>query len=325
MEEYTDNLKLFKENLSNAIKIKGVTRTEAIYYAISYLMNDGTINAEEINTHVKEDLKKIENNKIVKKNLFTIYAVSVLLREKKDVLRNLTIINNYYDILKEKAKKHKYIFTFTSIGLTIFQLIGEENSTKLLDEANSIFEIFKKDHKFLTNATDYPIAIIYAQKHLSPNNVEILFQKFKNNNFTSNKGLQTLCQLLALNEDLYIDITVNKISSYYNKLKERKLKISSENYLSLAVLDGLVEDNNVVVDLIEKIYLELKEIKNLKISGKQAMITAAIFLTFKTLSKKSKDNSFIDSLVFYNINRAINQRIAIMTIVTTIMTTVAII
>ncbi len=307
MEEYTDNLKLFKENLSNAVKIKGVTKAEVTYFAISYLMNDGILNAEEINTHIKEDLKKIEKNKMVKKSLFTTYSISVLLMEKKDVLKSLTIINNYYDILKEKAKKHKS--KFTSIGFTIFQLIGDESLAKLLDEANSIFEIFKKNHKFLINASDYPIAIIYAQRHLSPNNVEILFQKFKNNNFSSNNGLQTLCQLLALNENLDTDITVNKVSNYYNKLKERKLKISSENYLSLAVLDSLLEDNNVVVDLIEKKYLELKETKNLKISGKQAIITVAIFLTFKTLSKKSKDNSLIDLLVFYNLNRIIHQRI----------------
>ncbi len=308
MEEYTDNLEIFKENLSNAVKIKGVTIDEAIYHAVLYLMNDSTLNAEEINIHIKEDLEKIENNKRLYRSPFIMYFVSVLLMEKKDVLKGLTIINNCYDILKEKAKKYKY--NSVSIGFTIFQLIGEESPAKLLDEANSIFAVFKKNHKFLTNSSDYPIAVIYAQQHLSPNNVEILFQKFKNNNFSSNKGLQTLCQLLALNKNLDIDTTVNKITDYYSNLKERKLKISSYNYLLLAILDSLLEDKNVVLDLIEKICLELQETKNLKISDKEAVITVAIFLTFKTLSKKSKDNSFIDLLLFHKINHVISQAAA---------------
>ncbi|WP_175987767.1 DUF4003 family protein [Bacillus sp. Marseille-Q1617] len=128
---------------------------------------------------------------------------------------------------------------YTYISAMILVSAGEtaEDSSS---RAMEVYKRMRKKHFFLTGQSDYPLAMLLAQRtqdtDLLIDHIEYFYDKLNHSGFYKGNDLQTMSHILSLVEEVDSDELVSRCTEIFDKLKEEGIRPKSMYYPQIAML-----------------------------------------------------------------------------------------
>lgn len=268
------------------------------FAALTYMLN-------------KRDFKKdrIESiRKYIKKNtgMFSyyrgtqMYLLSYLLTSQFDnPEEKFDKMMKHHDKMRGAGFKNSLYLPIANYSLLI--TCEEEFVNARISKAMDIFEEMKKNHPWLTNGDDYPLAVLLANSdktvHSSIQNIEECYKLLNENGFSKGNGLQFLSHILSFSDENN-KVKTERCKEIYEKLKENKFRVYPSYYGALGFLTLLGDDSNTAVNQVMEIANYFKTDKKFKWLGKgtHILIASAIVSDVYIESKKEQKDLIQTSL-----------------------------
>lgn len=183
------------------------------------------------------------------------------------------LINNFEDpeeafdsliscskILKEN-KFGRDIYAVLSAMVILLSGIGEDALMNRMERARNIYNLFKKDHGFITSHDDYPMAFALAGLDISEESiasrVEDFYSRLAALNFKKGSELQRLSQILTA-ADCDINWAPQKCAGILDAFKEYKMPYYRMNYIQMGTLSLLKGSPGEIFQKVREVYEYLK-------------------------------------------------------------------
>ncbi|MGM0640727.1 MAG: DUF4003 family protein [Thermotogota bacterium] len=272
-----------------------------------YLTKDTTPDQQNI-----EDIQKKLKNET---SLFSHYRghmqyqISFLIDSlKTDPKETIQKIMNIEDTLANQGFKKSQYLTISS-----FILLDEENVEEKTKKSYKLYELMKKEHRFLTSRDDYPIAILLSLSNELESDLIKRMEYFYNNlsgkYFKKGNDLQFLSQILSIFQLAPMKENITKLNELFHNMKKNKLKIARRSYPLIGMLYFLYQNNlpQSINDILE-LFKEMNSMKGFKWS-KEYNTFLSMLLTITKQAKKI-DSSLIDTGVNLAIENIIQAQTA---------------
>lgn len=159
---------------------------------------------------------------------------------------------------------------YTAISSLVILLSGVENDRLklLLSRAGKIYELFKKQHMFLTSHDDYPMVFVLAGLEEDESSIASRVEEFYNRladcGFKKGNELQRLSQVLTA-AGVDIDSSVDRCSRILNSFTELKLPYYRINYIQMGALSLMEGDCSKIAEDVKEVFEYLKAHERSKI------------------------------------------------------------
>jgi hypothetical protein len=135
-------------------------------------------------------------------------------------------------------------------------LINEEGgSEEIASLAMEVYKKMRKKHFFLTGQSDYPLAMLLAQRTQDTDklidHIEYFYEKLNQSGFYKGNDLQTMSHILSLAEDVDPDELVTRCTEIFDRLKEEGIRPKSMFYPQIAMLAFLTDGRDHIVSVKE--------------------------------------------------------------------------
>src|SRR5699024_314881 len=129
---------------------------------------------------------------------------------------------------------------------------------EIISTTKNIYQGMKKEHPFLTSASDYPLATLLAYEQHSDivQKVEVIYDGLSKNGFRKGNDLQFASHVLALSRDETENTLISRSTQIFDQFKKMGIKPKSLYYPVMGMLALLPQD---MLDMqgIYKIYDQL--------------------------------------------------------------------
>jgi hypothetical protein len=135
-------------------------------------------------------------------------------------------------------------------------LINEEGgSDEIASLAMEVYKKMRKKHFFLTGQSDYPLAMLLAQRtqdiDMLIDHIEYFYEKLNQSGFYKGNDLQTMSHILSLVEEVDPDELVTRCTEIFDRLKEEGIRPKSMFYPQIAMLAFLTDGKDHIVSVKE--------------------------------------------------------------------------
>ena len=200
---------------------------------------------------------------------------------------------NTDDLLDKNGFKKSQYLTMSS-----FILMNQKNVEDKAKKSYKLYELMKKEHRFLTSRDDYPIAILLSLSNELESDLIKRMEFFYNNlpgkYFKKGNDLQFLSQILSIFQLAELKDNIVKLNELFHNMKKNKLKISRRSYPLIGIIYFLYQDNlpKAIEDILA-IFNEMNSMKGFKWS--KDYNTFLSMLAVITEKSKNIDSNLIDT------------------------------
>jgi len=206
------------------------------------------------------------------------------------------LLDIYNEFKNNKFKRGN--FTYIAASLVLMNSNSLEEAREIINEAKVIHDGMKKQHPFLTAQSDYPFATILALNSdldvdTTIERLDNFYFALTNNGFKKGNDLQVLSHILTLASDNNNDILLNRVIHVYDMLKTHGIKPKNKYYTVMGLL-AFLPIEDVEINVILDLYERLNSQKQFKWQKDLNIILAISFF----VSDKLENNQLIETNIF---------------------------
>ncbi|MBD1380741.1 DUF4003 family protein [Metabacillus arenae] len=210
-------------------------------------------------------------------------------------------INLYEQLVKGEFRRGTFTYIAALVMLT--EDDDDSNHQESIKRAHSVYNGMKEKHFFLTNASDYPLAVLLAELDGDVdqvmNHVEAFYDKLASAGFRKGNDLQFLSHILSMDKKTNADFLIEKCIQVFEEFRQGGKKIKNANYPEIGMLSLLEDGKNDIAPIrqladyldSEKLFKWYKDMNftvavNLVISDRiknTDLLETGIFTTMETL------------------------------------------
>lgn len=182
----------------------------------------------------------------------------------------------------EKRLKHQKI-KGTSMPMVAVALLSEPALTHRLVKAQEIYQLMKKEHKFLTGSDDHPMAVLLAKEERAPETLieqmEGYYDRLGKKRYHKGNMLQMMTHILTVlqPEDLRISL-LERCEGFLDEMKRQKVKWNDYFYPQIPLLVLNEQPIEEVVRYLNEYAKQLSVTKGFKWQGSMNTIIAAMLV-----------------------------------------------
>lgn len=176
------------------------------------------------------------------------------------------LLNIYNEFKNNKFKRGN--FTYIAASLVLMNTNSLEEAREIINEAKVLHDGMKKQHPFLTATSDYPFATILALNSdldvdITVERLDNFYFALANNGFKKGNDLQVLSHLLTLAADENDSVLLNRVIHVYDTIRKHGVK-PKNNYYTVMGLLAFLPTEEVEMDVILEVYEQLNKQKHFK-------------------------------------------------------------
>ncbi|MEL3972752.1 DUF4003 family protein [Rossellomorea oryzaecorticis] len=230
-----------------------VTDTRSLMMIASlYVMNNMDFDEdrlEEVADHIKKEVGFFTT---LHSHQRYIFAAMLYTRFQHPEEKVTDFIQTYKALVDEGFSMGAYTY------ISAMVLINEDgNSEAAAPRAMEVYKKMRKKHFFLTGQSDYPLAILLAQRTHDVDklidHIEFFYERLNQYGFYKGNDLQTMSHILSLVEDVNPDELVTRCTEISDRLKEEGIRSKSMFYPHIAMLAFLTNGKDHIVS-VKKIH-----------------------------------------------------------------------
>jgi Protein of unknown function (DUF4003) len=194
-----------------------------------------------------------------------LFAAMLITRFQEPETAFQSFITTYKKLVDEGFPMGAYTY------ISAMVLISAEGTDEMTSSrAMEVYKKMKKKHFFLTGQSDYPLAMLLAQRtndtDLLIDNIEYFYEKLNQSGFHKSNDLQTMSHILSLVEDADPDELVTRCTQIFDCLNEEGIRPKSMFYPQIAMLSFLTNGKDQISEV-----KEIRESLNEKIRWQKDM------------------------------------------------------
>lgn len=182
----------------------------------------------------------------------------------------------------EKQLKHAKI-KGPYMPMVAVSLLSEASLAMRLVKANDIYQLMKREHKFLTGSDDLPMAVLLAKDQREPEvliaQMETYYDRLAKKRYHKGNMLQMMTHILTVlqPEELKISL-VERCEGFLNEMKRQKIKWNDYFYPQIPLLVLNEQPIEEVVRYLGEYTKQLSVTKGFKWQGSMNAILAAMLV-----------------------------------------------
>ncbi|WP_421383708.1 DUF4003 family protein [Bacillus salacetis] len=137
--------------------------------------------------------------------------------------------------------------TFSYIS-AMAMLTHEGRRADLASAAKDIYKKMREEHFFLTGQSDYPLAVLLAQRNQELDSmivkIEDFYNKLDQEGFRKGNDLQSMSHILSLHENPDQQDLISRCTALYDSMKHLGIKPKASFYPQMAVLSFLSDSRD---------------------------------------------------------------------------------
>ena len=163
-----------------------------------------------------------------------------------------------------KAKFSRGSFTYISASILLTNTDEEINTSEVIHKAKMIYDKMRKQHPFLTSASDYPLATLLAlEQDGAHERMDDFYKELNNNGFSKGNDLQTLSHILSIETNIDKNELVSRAIRVYDSFREVRIKQKAKYYSVMGML-ALLPPGKINIQAVHNIYEQLNRQKQFK-------------------------------------------------------------
>lgn len=220
-----------------------------------------------------------------------------------------TFYHIYNEFIQNKFRKGNFTYVSASVLLMKKPTYKDEPTTEIISKAKAIYDGMRREHPFLTSASDYPLATLLAFEEQEDiiEHIEYLYDRLSNYSFRKGNDLQFLSHILSLHRDVSIDLLVNRMTRIYDAFKRNRVRPKSTYYPIMGMLALLAEDE-VNFDAIIQIYKQLNHESEFRWQKDMNLIVAVCFY----VSQKLEQDGLVETSLYTTMEAVLQAQQAVM-------------
>lgn len=160
---------------------------------------------------------------------------------------------------------------------------------KTVERAAELYKDMRKNHPFLTGGDDYALAILLAGSDHDANSLEAYYEALAQQGFHKSNGLQMMSHIASFGQEDLRNVT-ETCGEILSRMKENRLKISSEYYPAIALISLLGGDVRSLTEDVIEVAQYLTKQKHYKWLGKgMNVLMASAIITSEYIESGSHD------------------------------------
>ncbi|SFP67940.1 DUF4003 family protein [Salibacterium halotolerans] len=269
IEQYVDDY----ETLKKALRWKVFDDLVIMNTASIYVMNGRTLDTARF-LELAEQLKKRSGMFSSMNSPPRFTMAGMLDASMEDAEASVPELFRVYQILKDhhfRSGASTYMAAFTVMKNSA---PSEETARRTMD----LFQKMKKEHPMLTDANDYPLAVLLAMEKENDmvEKIETCYDALKREGLTSGNHLQFLSHILTLGSEGQPQQAAGRSAEMMETWKQSGWKAKTMYYPVIGVL-SLLPDELIDMEAIHEMAGQLNETKALKRSKDMNILVAATF------------------------------------------------
>ncbi|NEY73536.1 DUF4003 domain-containing protein [Bacillus mesophilus] len=293
--------------LHKALKWK-VTDSRTLMMAASlYVVKQKDFNLQRF-IEISDDIKKNVGmfSTLNSPHRFTIAAM-LDVQFENPIEKFFELMEIYDQLIDSKFSRDP--FTYLCAYILLSNEVKDDLQTRI-ERSVSLYRGMKSNHFFLTSSSDYPLAVLLANKEGSVEqlleNIEHYYNKLNQNGFGKGNDLQFLSHVLSLHPANQ-NIVTERCTTLFDEFKRSHLKLKKMHYPVLGLLSFL-DEGTKELDTIQEIVNQLNQQKQFKWHKDLNLIMAINFL----MSEKMEDSSLLGTNMYTIIESMIQAQQAVM-------------
>lgn len=221
--------------------------------------------------------------------------------------------NEFIDLYEKLVAGGFQRSTFTYISALIILTqdpIGSDH-TSSIERSLDIYKGMKDKHYFLTSYSDYPLAVLLAERDGSidelMDHVEYFYDKLHEGPFYKGNDLQFLSHILSLNREENADILIDRCITMFDAFKQHGISRKMMFYPMMGLLSMLENGSGELKNVLE-MKAHLDSDKLFKWQKDMNFIMAVNFI----MSDKLENSSLLETGIFTTIEAIIQAQQAAM-------------
>jgi hypothetical protein len=183
-------------------------------------------------------------------------------------------------------------------------LSHEGDKQELASLSKTVFKKMREEHFFLTGQSDYPLAVLLAQRNQNIDElityVEDFYNKLDQEGFRKGNDLQSMSHILSLQEVADKNELISRCTSLYDALKAHGIRPKAMFYPQIALLSFL-SDSKAQLPEVKEIWEALNEEKLFKWHKDTNFMMAVTFF----ISDKIEHSSVLETSLYTTIEALI--------------------
>src|SRR5699024_9762353 len=171
----------------------------------------------------------------------------------KKPLEQISAFFQLYDEMIQ-AKFSRGNFTYISASILLTNTDEDTGTSELIQKAKMIYEKMRKQHPFLTSASDYPLATLLAlEQDGAHERMDDIYKELNKNGFSKGNDLQTLSHILSLETNKAKNELVSRSIHVYDSFKDIGIKQKATYYPVMGMI-ALLPPDSIDMQAIHNIY-----------------------------------------------------------------------
>jgi len=299
-------IQLFND-LKHQMKWKITDNRILMAMASLYVMNDKTLDPNRL-LEIADNIKKRANLFSAMKSHSRFTTAAFLDANFNDPIEQIENLFHYYDLFKQE-KFQRRVFTYIAASIIVKNQAKAVDPREIILKTKSIYQGMKKEHPFLTSASDYPLATLLAYEQ-HPNivrKVEVFYDGLSKNGFRKGNDLQFISHILALSRDETENTLMNRSTQIFDQFKKIGIKPKSIYYPVMGMLALLPQDMLNMQEIYD-IYDQLNHEKYFKWQKDTNLMMAASFI----VKDKLEHSNIAETSIYTTIEMIIQAQQAVM-------------
>lgn len=286
IEQHISNYINIYDQLQKKLKWKVTDKRILMTIASLYVMKPKAFQYERF-LHISNELKK-QSSVFSSIRSYLMYTTAAMLdvHFENAIERIPTFFSLYDDFIQAKFQRGN--FTYISASVLLTKQSNPSDSNEIISKIKAIYNGMKREHLFLTSASDYPLATLLALENRDDiiQHIENFYRELHNNGFRKGNDLQFLSHILSLNKDESVETLVNRATRVYDAFKENGLKQKAAYYPVMGML-SLLPYEEVNMNVITQVYEQLNNAKPFKWQKDMNLMLAVCFYASEKLAQES--------------------------------------
>lgn len=283
MKQYVSDYIHIYEELREKLKWKIVDKRILMTIASLYVMKSKEFQFERF-LQIQDELKK-QSSMFSPMRSHLSYTTAAMLHISFE--NAVDYIPSFYSLYEDfvQAKFRRGNFTYIAASVLLTKQPAEDTSSKeIIAKAKDIYDGMRKEHPFLTSASDYPLATLIAFENREGiiEHIENFYIQLSHHGFRKGNDLQFLSHILSLHNDETVEVLINRITLIYDSFKKHDIRAKSSYYPIMGML-ALLPNGDVNMDVITRTYEQLNSEKQFKWQKDMNIIVSVCFYVSQEL------------------------------------------
>jgi hypothetical protein len=194
--------------------------------------------------------------------------------------------------LEKKLKQQKIKGPY--MPMVAVSLLSEPALSPRLVKSQAIYQLMKKEHKFLTGSDDFPMAVLLAKDERHPEQLiermELYYDRLSKERYHKGNMLQMMTHILTVLQPETLQISlVERCEGFLDEMKRQKVKWSDYFYPQIPLLVLNEQPVEEVVRYLSEYAKQLSVTKGFKWQGSMNTMLAAMLVVSDFMKSEEYD------------------------------------